>query len=39
MVTIVKINKQGQLTAIKEVSDQFRTFPYNWDEKPQKFKD
>ena len=31
MVEVVKISKNGFLLEIKEVSDKYRTIPYNWN--------
>jgi hypothetical protein len=38
MVAVVNINENGHLIAIKEVSDIYRTIPYNWEEKPRKYE-
>ena len=32
MVEIVRIDKYGFLSEIKEVSDKYRDIPYGWDE-------
>lgn len=32
MVAFVKISKKGTLVRIKEVPDEFREKPYQWDE-------
>ncbi len=32
MVDIIRIDKNGFLLAIKEVSDKYIDTPYNWDE-------
>jgi len=32
MVDIIRIDKNGFLLEIKEVSDKYRDAPYNWDE-------
>jgi hypothetical protein len=32
MVEVCKISKKGLLVKIKEVSDEYRYAPYNWDD-------
>jgi len=32
MVAICKVTKDGKLVKIKEVSDKYRYFSYDWDE-------
>jgi len=32
IVAVCRISKDGKLLAIKEVSDLYRYFPYEWDE-------